>query len=235
MKPVVIFRQARIEGPGYLGTFLTAKRIPWQLVCIDQGEPLPESIEAYSGMVLMGGPMSVNDDLPWIQPMLTLIRDALQRDIPLLGHCLGGQLISRALGATVSRNPVKEIGWGTVELVPGDEARKWLGNLDRFEAFHWHGETFTLPQQAVHLLSSQYCQNQAYAIGKHLVFQCHVEMTADMVKAWCEAGADELQSEIGNPAVQTAVGMQHDLSRRIARLNEISHFTYEHWIEGLNT
>lgn len=235
MKPVVIFRQARIEGPGYLGTFLTAKRIPWQLVCIDQGEPLPESIEAYSGMVLMGGPMSVNDDLPWIQPMLTLIRDALQRDIPLLGHCLGGQLISRALGATVSRNPVKEIGWGTVELVPGDEARKWLGNLDRFEAFHWHGETFTLPQQAVHLLSSQYCQNQAYAIGKHLVFQCHVEMTADMVKAWCEAGADELQSEIGNPAVQAAVGMQHDLSRRIARLNEISHFTYKHWIEGLNT
>lgn len=234
MKPVVIFRQARIEGPGYLGTFLTAKRIPWQLVCIDQGEPLPESIEAYSGMVLMGGPMSVNDNLPWIQPILTLIRDALQRDIPLLGHCLGGQLISRALGATVSRNPVKEIGWGTVELMPGDEARKWLGNLDRFEAFHWHGETFTLPQQAVHLLSSQYCQNQAYAIGKHLVFQCHVEMTANMVKAWCEAGADELQSEIGNPAVQAAVGMQHDLSRRIARLNEISHFTYEHWIEGLN-
>ncbi|PKO24633.1 MAG: glutamine amidotransferase [Betaproteobacteria bacterium HGW-Betaproteobacteria-8] len=235
MKPVVIFRHARTEGPGYLGAFLTAKRIPWQLICIDQGEALPESMEAYSGMVLMGGPMSVNDDLPWIQPLLALIRDAVQRDIPLLGHCLGGQLISKALGAEVSGNPVKEIGWGEVELTPGDEARKWFGNMKRFDAFHWHGETFALPQGAVHLLSSRYCQNQAYSIGKHLAFQCHMEMTLEMVKDWSEAGADELQAEIGNPAVQTAVEMQRNLQQRIARLNEVSHYTYERWIEGLRT
>lgn len=233
MKPVVIFRHVRIEGPGYLGDFLTEQGIPWQLICLDQGEALPESVEAYSGMVLMGGPMSVNDDLPWIQPLLVLIRDAVQRDIPLLGHCLGGQLISKALGAEVSRNPVKEIGWGEVKLAPGDEARKWFGNLERFDAFHWHGETFALPQGAVHLLSSQYCRNQAYSIGKHLAFQCHVEMTADMVKDWCEAGAGELQAEIGNPAVQTVVEMQRNLQQRISRLNEVSHFAYERWIEGL--
>ena len=233
MKPVVIFRHVRIEGPGYLGDFLTEQGIPWQLICLDQGEALPESIEAYSGMVLMGGPMSVNDDLPWIQPLLVLIRDAVQRDIPLLGHCLGGQLISKALGAEVSRNPVKEIGWGEVKLAPGDEARKWFGNLERFDAFHWHGETFALPQGAVHLLSSQYCRNQAYSIGKHLAFQCHVEMTADMVKDWCEAGTGELQAEIGNPAVQTVVEMQRNLQQRISRLNEVSHFAYERWIEGL--
>lgn len=233
MKPVVIFRHARTEGPGYLGTFLTAKRIPWQLICIDQGEALPESTEAYSGMVLMGGPMSVNDDLPWIQPLLALIRDAMQRDTPLLGHCLGGQLISKALGATVSENPVKEIGWGEVELTPGDEAHKWFGNLERFDAFHWHGEAFALPQGAEHLLSSRYCQNQAYSIGKHLAFQCHVEMTADMVKDWSDAGADELKAEVGNPAVQTAVEMQRNLQQRVARLNEVSHFAYERWILGL--
>jgi len=234
MKPVVIFRHARTEGPGYLGPFLTAKRIPWQLICIDQGEAIPESMEDYSGMVLMGGPMSANDDLPWIRPLLALIRDAMQRDIPLLGHCLGGQLISKVMGAEVSGNPVKEIGWGEVKLTPGDEARKWFGDLERFDAFHWHGETFALPQGAVHLLSSRYCQNQAYSIGKHLAFQCHVEMTAEMVEDWCEAGADELHAEVGNPAVQTAVEMQRNLQQRIRQLNQIARIAYQHWIEGLN-
>ncbi len=233
MKPIVIFRHVCIEGPGYLGEFLTEQGIPWQLVCIDQGETLPESMKAFSGMVLMGGPMSVNDDLPWIEPLLALIRDAVQRDIPLLGHCLGGQLISKALGAEVSRNPVKEIGWGEVMVTPGDEARKWFGDLERFDAFHWHGETFTLPQGATHLLSSQYCQNQAYSIGKHLAFQCHVEMTAEMVNDWCEAGTDELKAEIGSSAVQTAAEMQRNLQHRIRQLNQVSRLAYQHWIEGL--
>lgn len=233
MKSVAIFRHVRIEGPGYLGEFLTEQGIPWQLICLDQGEALPESMEAYSGMVLMGGPMSVNDDLPWIRPLLALIRDAVQRDIPLLGHCLGGQLISKALGAEVSRNPVKEIGWGEVMVTPGGEARKWFGDLARFDAFHWHGETFALPQGAVHLLSSRYCRNQAYSIGKHLAFQCHVEMTAEMVKDWCEAGADELKAENGNLAVQTATEMQRDLQHRIRQLNQVSRLAYRHWIKAL--
>jgi GMP synthase-like glutamine amidotransferase len=234
MNPVVIFRHARIEGPGDLGEFLTEQGIPWQLVCIDQNEALPESMEAFSGMVLMGGPMSANDDLPWIRPLLALIRDAVRRDIPLLGHCLGGQLISKALGAEVSRNPVKEIGWGEVKVTPGDETRKWFGDLERFEAFHWHGETFALPHGAVHLLSSRYCQNQAYSIGKHLVFQCHVEMTVEMVGNWCEAGADELKTEIGNPAVQTATEIQRDLQQRIRQLNRVSRLAYRHWVGGLH-
>ena len=76
---------------------------------MDESEPLPSSIMDYSRVVLMGGPMSVNDDLPWIAPLLTLIREAYTLDIPLLGHCLGGQLISKALGGVVSRNPIKEM------------------------------------------------------------------------------------------------------------------------------
>lgn len=233
MKPVAIFRHARIEGPGYLGTFLTDQGVPWQLIRIDAGDALPQNMQAYSGMVLMGGPMSVNDALPWISPLLGLIRDADQRDIPLLGHCLGGQLISKALGAEVSRNPVKEIGWGEVQVIQGAESADWFGSATGFEVFHWHGETFALPVGAKLLLVSSHCRHQAYALGKHLALQCHVEMTADMVRDWCAAGMQELASETGNAAVQRADEMQRDLPQRINKLNAVAHRIYGRWIQGL--
>lgn len=233
MKPVAIFRHARIEGPGYLGTFLTDQGVPWQLIRIDAGDALPQNMQAYSGMVLMGGPMSVNDALPWISPLLGLIRDADQRDIPLLGHCLGGQLISKSLGAEVSRNPVKEIGWGDVQVIQGSESADWFGSSTGFEVFHWHGETFALPAGAKLLLVSSHCRHQAYALGKHLALQCHVEMTADMVRDWCAAGLQELASETGNAAVQSADEMQRDLPQRINKLNAVAHRIYGRWIQGL--
>lgn len=233
MKPVAIFRHARIEGPGYLGTFLTDQGVPWQLIRIDAGDALPQNMQAYSGMVLMGGPMSVNDALPWISPLLGLIRDADQRDIPLLGHCLGGQLISKAFGAEVSRNPVKEIGWGEVQVIQGAESADWFGSATGFEVFHWHGETFALPVGAKLLLVSSHCRHQAYALGKHLALQCHVEMTADMVRGWCAAGMQELASETGNAAVQRADEMQRDLPQRINKLNALADRIYGRWIQGL--
>lgn len=233
MKPVAIFRHARIEGPGYLGTFLTDQGVPWQLIRIDAGDVLPQNMQAYSGMVLMGGPMSVNDALPWISPLLGLIRDADQRDIPLLGHCLGGQLISKALGAEVSRNPVKEIGWGEVQVIQGAESTDWFGSATGFEVFHWHGETFALPAEAKLLLVSSHCRHQAYVLGKHLALQCHVEMTADMVSDWCAAGMQELASETGNAAVQRADEMQRDLPQRINKLNALADRIYGRWIHGL--
>ena len=163
MKPVIIFRFLAHEGPGYLGDFLDENNIPWQLIKVDEGEPAPASILAYSGMVLMGGPMSVNDDLPWIAPILALVREARDNDIPVLGHCLGGQLMSKAFGAEITKNSIKEIGWGEVTVSKNEAAKNWFGNIETFNAFHWHGETFALPEGAIHLLSSPYCQNQAWS------------------------------------------------------------------------
>lgn len=233
MKPVVIFRHAMTEGPGFLGAFLTEKNIPWRLVKIDQGETPPDSVLSFSGVVLMGGPMSANDDLPWIPPLLALIREAVKADIPVLGHCLGGQLISKALGAVVTRNTIKEIGWGEVNVNTNAETRHWFGDLKTFQTFHWHGETFSLPVGATHLLSSVYCQNQAYSIGKHLAFQCHIEMTADMVKAWCEVGADEITQAATSPGVQQVPEIENNLEARVAALNAMARPVYERWIEGL--
>lgn len=235
MKPVVIFRHARTEGAGYLGTFLEQHGIPWCEVRIDKHEDVPDSMDAFSGLVLMGGPMSVNDDLPWIPKVLALIQESIFQDKPVLGHCLGGQLMSKALGGVVTANPVKEIGWGEVSVTPSAEAKRWFGDAAGFLSFHWHGETFTLPPNATHLLSSQYCINQAYSIGKHLAFQCHVEMTEDMVKVWCETGKIELMESLSSPGVQPPEVMQNDLASKIKALNTEAHQIYTEWIKGLKT
>ena len=235
MKPIAIFRHASQEGPGYLAEFLDERKIPWQLIAIDAGAAVPSGIDAFAGLVFMGGPMSVNDDLPWIPPVLALIRDAVAADIPVLGHCLGGQLISRALGATVSRNPVKEIGWGNVTVADNDSARSWFGEVRHFNAFHWHGETFSLPRDATHLLSSAYCANQAWAIGKHLALQCHVEMTDAMIVSWCEIGADEILAGRDSPAVQSADEMQRRMAEELPRLRDVAEQLYSGWVAGLRS
>lgn len=233
MKPVVVFRHARTEGAGYLGTFLEQHDIPWCEVRIDLGEEIPASAQPYSGLVFMGGPMSVNDDLPWIPKALALIKDAVAQDIPVLGHCLGGQLMSKALGGVVTKNAVKEIGWGAVHVTKNAQAQHWFGELETFNSFHWHGETFSLPDGATHLLASPYCQNQAWSMGKHLAFQCHVEMTSDMVRTWCETGAEELQSAQSSPAVQQAAVMQETLDLHVFFLNKVAKQIYTQWITGL--
>lgn len=112
MKPVVVFRHVQCEGACYLGVFLNQHAIPWCEVRIDLGEKMPTSVKDYSGLVFMDGTMSVNDDLPWILQGTKLILKAIDEDVSVIGHCLGGQLMSKALGAEITKNPVEEIGWG---------------------------------------------------------------------------------------------------------------------------
>jgi GMP synthase-like glutamine amidotransferase len=235
LKPVLIFRFLAHEGPGYLGDFLDANNIPWHLIKVDEGESAPSSILACSGMVLMGGPMSVNDDLPWITSILALIREAKGNDVPVLGHCLGGQLMSKALNAEVTKNAIKEIGWGEVAVSKNETAKSWFGSIETFNAFHWHGETFALPEGAIHLLASPYCQNQAWSIGKHLAFQTHIEMTAEMVTKWCEEGEAELAESASSPAVQQADAIQQELPLHVFFLQKVAKQVYMQWIQGLKS
>lgn len=232
MKPIAVFRFSPTEGPGYLAEFLDQRKLTWNLICIDSGDIVPVDVATYSGLVFMGGPMSVNDDLPWVAPVLQLVRDAVVLDVPVLGHCLGGQLISKALGAAVTRNTAKEIGWGEVVVSDNPVAQDWFGDMRRFPAFHWHGETFSLPEGATHLLSSEYCANQGFALGKHLALQCHVEMTAEMISTWCVAGSDEIAAAPG-PAVQNQAEMR-DLTRdHLPVMRVIATLLYTRWIQGL--
>ncbi|HEX9181188.1 MAG TPA: type 1 glutamine amidotransferase [Burkholderiales bacterium] len=231
-KPVAIFRHYPTEGPGYFATFLERHRIPWTLVRLDAGEAVPADPGVFSGLAFMGGPMSVNDDLPWIPAVLDLIRRAVAGNVPVVGHCLGAQLMSKALGGVVTRNPVKEIGWGKIRVTNALAARDWLGDVCVFDGFHWHGETFSIPSGTVRILESAYCPNQAFVLGPHLGMQCHVEMTGDLVRSWCESGAREIAASPG-PAVQTVEAIQEDLEHRITGLNLVADRLYGRWIRVL--
>jgi GMP synthase-like glutamine amidotransferase len=230
MNPIAIFRHSPGEGPAYFATFLDAHSLPWRLVKIDEGESVPADPEAFSGLCFMGGPMSVNDDLPWIAPALELIRRAVAQNVPVIGHCLGGQLMSKALGGTVGRNPVKELGWGPVETA-GPAAADWLGDLAGFEAFHWHGETFSIPAGAVRLLKSRWCENQAFVHGPHLGLQCHVEMTEALIRLWNKQWAAE--SAVPSASVQTPEQMYERMAERIAAMRVAADRLYSRWIAGL--
>jgi GMP synthase-like glutamine amidotransferase len=233
VKPVAIFRFARTEGPGRFGEYLSEHGIPWQLIALDEGKSVPESPEGFSGIGLMGGPMSVNDPLPWIPQIEKLIRDTDAAGKPCIGHCLGGQLISKALGGVVTKNPVREIGWCTVGVAPNPVAAEWFGSdLHEFITFEWHGETFSLPPGAVPILASAHCANQAYVVGKHLGLQCHVEMTSEMIDAWCVSGAKEIASHPG-PAVQSVDVIQAEAETNLPRLHGYADRLYSRWVQGL--
>jgi GMP synthase-like glutamine amidotransferase len=233
MKPVAIFRHSPTEGPGYFAEHLDARNVPWKLIAIDAGEAVPASAGEFSGLVFMGGPMSVNDDLPWIPPVLALIRDAAAAHVPVLGHCLGGQLMSKALGGVVTSNPTKEIGWGEITIEENPVAQSWFGpEVKSFLSFHWHGETFSLPPGATRIMASRHCGNQGFAIGPHLGMQCHVEMTERLIATWCEHGADEIAESPG-PAVQDASVIQRDAAQHVKALHAVAGRLYDRWIEGL--
>lgn len=236
MKPVAIFRHSPTEGPGYFAIFLEQQGIPWTLIAIDEGESVPATVDGFSGLCFMGGPMSVNDALPWISPVCELIRQAVASDIPVLGHCLGGQLISKALGGAVTRNPAKEIGWSEAFSADNDIARHWLGRFAREKStvFHWHGETFSLPSGAIRLLSTNYCTNQMFALGPHLGMQCHVEMTPEMITTWCDDWVNEIIAASDQPSVQPPATILAEISQRLPSMRQLSEQLYSVWIKGLS-
>ena len=231
---MAIFRHARSEGPGYFATYLERRGIPSKLFALDQGRGVPKDVRKFSGLCFMGGPMSVNDDLPWIRPALELVREAVRKDVPVIGHCLGGQLMSKALGGEVTRARIKEIGWGEVQVADNVVAREWFAPFTAFESFHWHGETFSVPPGGTRVLGNAHCANQAFAVGRHFGMQCHVEMTEDMARAWYRGGADEIEHAKASPGVQPATKMEKNLAERIAALHRVADRVYDKWTEGLS-
>jgi GMP synthase-like glutamine amidotransferase len=234
MKPVAIFRHSPTEGPGYFADCLDRAGIPWQLVRIDQGDAVPRGVDRFGGLAFMGGPMSVNDPLPWVAPVLALIQQAVARDVPVIGHCLGGQLLSKALGGEVTAAPTKEIGWGSVSVLDAPLAAEWFGAAGgEFLSFHWHGETFTIPAGAQRVLANRWCENQAFVLGPHLGMQCHIEMTRDLIRSWCDSGRREIERSRASPGVQPVDEILADVDRRVEALHKVAERVYARWVRGL--
>ena len=141
--------------------------------------------------------------------------------------------VGKALGGQVTRAAVKEIGWGEVRLEDAVEAPGWFGSQRAaFLSFHWHGETFTIPPGATRILSSPWCANQAFSLGKHLGLQCHIEMTEDLVRAWCRSGEREIRAS-DSPTIMSMEAILADLEPRLEALHQVADSVYARWVRGL--
>lgn len=230
MQPIRIFRHVLCEGPGYLGRYLDREGVPWKLMCLDESIAVPQDLDDVSGLVFMGGNMSVNDPLEWIAQELRLIRRAHRLGIPMMGVCFGGQLISKALGGKVTPGSIgMEIGWHPIKRVPGCCGGTWLEGLpEDIHTFHWHGETFTPPPGSRPLLESHCFQNQAFAIGESIGMQFHLEMTEQMVQGWIRQYGHNLTPRAR--CTQPALEIASDLKVRLKRLHRVADIIYGHWL-----
>ncbi|MGA2798418.1 MAG: gamma-glutamyl-gamma-aminobutyrate hydrolase family protein [Thermoguttaceae bacterium] len=187
-KPVLILRHVPHESAGTLENALATAHLEFQY--LDLFHEYPGSLDCgqYLGLVVLGGPMNVDEvqKHPFLGDDIRWIRQTVEAGIPMLGICLGSQLLAKAFGARVYPGRIKEIGWYPLELtIAAAEDRLFAGCGPNLTVFQWHGDTFDLPPGAVHLAQSPLCRNQAFRIGPSAYgLQFHIEMTVEMIEDW---------------------------------------------------
>ncbi len=189
MSKVLVVQNTRTEGSGYLGELLANDGFTIHSVNAKH-EKLPE--KKYSLLVILGAPESANDDLPYLQAEQKLIKKTVDDNIPVLGICLGSQLIAKTFGGKVYHGPKKEIGFYH-DLKIDTNSKLFSGFTNPFTVFHWHGDTFDLPEGAVRLAHSENYQNQAFQINSAVGLQFHLEVNAEMVNLWLDKTQEKLE------------------------------------------
>lgn len=202
------FEHVPFEGPAALADWASDNGHSLARTSVYAGGPLPEP-EDFDVLAVQGGPMSVHDEAehPWLATEKAFLRRAVDAGKRILGVCLGAQLLAEVLGGTVTRNPEPEIGWFPVEATDaGRDSSLFAGLPGRFTAFHWHGETFSIPPGGVRLAHSRACANQAFAHGRNVLgLQFHLETTPRSMERLIENCADEI---VDAPFVQDAERMR---------------------------
>ena len=194
---VLMLKHIAIEGGGTIEEYLLSKGHKIDRRELQDGDSVPSKLD-YDAIIILGGPMNVyeEDKYPFLKDEDKLIKEAIKKEIPTLGICLGAQLIAKAAGAKVSKNKVKEIGCYKVNLTEAgknDPVFKGLG--ESFDVFQWHGDTFGIPENGNLLATAELCTNQALRVGKYIYgLQFHMEVTDKMIYEWINSYDEELQS-----------------------------------------
>jgi GMP synthase (glutamine-hydrolysing) len=196
---VIVLQHAESENLGTIEDALNTGGVTFDYVRAFEGQPIPDAVGESSGLIVMGGPMSVyeTDRFPFLGQEMKLIEAFLEAQRPILGVCLGSQMLAAALGATVRKGRKKEIGWFPVELSPASgQDPLWSGQPSRFEAYHWHGDIFDPPKEAVPLASSDITPVQSFRFGDRaygILF--HLEVTERHIQKMLNEFASEIQEE----------------------------------------
>lgn len=231
MQPVAILQHQLPENAAYLTTWLERHRVDYVIFNAGADEEFPASIEPYAALAVMGGGMSANDALLSNRQAEILILQAMRLDRPVIGHCLGGQLMSRALGAAVIASPRPEIGWQPIDYENLAVAREWFGDDPANTVAHWHYESFGIPAGAVRVATSDACPNQAWAMGPHLAMQFHIEITETKMQSWvAEDDAKWAESRSLYETVQDKISMLAGLPYHLAQHQTTADSIYKKWL-----
>jgi len=235
MKKILVCQHVAYEILGTLNPLFKQNGFRIRYVNFGRFPDQKPSLEGYDGLVILGGPMNTDQqhEFPHLSEEVKMVQKALEMDIPILGICLGAQLIAQALGAKVGRNPQREIGWKEVFLTEegkNDPVMKHFGANEKI--FHWHGDRFEIPRDALHLAYSQLCQNQAFRYGDKVYgFQFHLEVDEPMVERWLRVPDRlvELNSLSQPNDPQTIL---QETTQFIPRLKQLSGQTFGAFIQG---
>ena len=238
LKPLRIFLHVICETPAYLSTYLQQRGIAYEVVCLDDGLPVPDDLDNVSGLIFMGGAGSVNDSKDWIAQELELIRKADALGVPMLGICFGAQLISKALGGKVWPGEELEVGWHTIEAVneienePGHctiNTNLWLAGLPKsFVAFQWHAHTLSAPPGAIQLWRNSCYEQQGFVKGRALGMQFHLEFTAETIMDLSQRYSSDLCHT--SDCVQSFEQINENIQQREAQLHEMADLIYDRWL-----
>jgi GMP synthase-like glutamine amidotransferase len=231
MRPVLILQHQTPERPAYLTTWLDQHGIAHETRNAGRGERFPSSIEPYAALAVMGGGMSANDDLMSNRQAEILILQAVLRGRPVIGHCLGGQLMTRALGGEVTASPQPEIGWQPIQWRTDILTEQWFGRQPTPRVAQWHYEA--IPPRATLLATSGACENQAWALGPHLAMQFHIEIDADKAREWAADGDDKwADARAQYSTVQSAEEIVAGIEPYLAQHQATADHVYRRWLMG---
>lgn len=235
MKPVLILQHLNGDGPAYLRSWLQREGVPFEVRNSQAGDNFPAHMGDHAALAVLGGEMSANDPLPSLRQAELLILDAMARERPVIGHCLGAQLMARALGARVVASPAPEIGWQRIELLESPLARDWFGHAeDKPTVFQWHEDAFELPSGAALLATSAACPHQAFAVGPHLALQFHVELDETKLRRWAKLDSPQFRAmQRRHASVQSGSSMLAGMAQHLAPQQALADRLYTRWLAAV--